>query len=52
MEMNVAEVELGKMVSGKTENARVKEFAEMCTACGLENPDLVATLLQFLHDAA
>jgi putative membrane protein len=29
MEMNVAEVELGKMAEGKAENARVKEFADL-----------------------
>jgi putative membrane protein len=29
IEINVAEIEAGKMASGKAENARVKEFAEM-----------------------
>src|SRR5262245_15842854 len=29
MEMNVTEVELGKMASGKAENPRVKEFADL-----------------------
>jgi len=29
MEMNVAEVDLGKMAAGKAENARVKDFADL-----------------------